>query len=309
MENGMALQKRSNLFIFSLTLLSLFISSASYAQNDFRERTPERKERYDKILDTLYDLYAPIIEAKGKTFKILRYEWPYDSLNIRMRRGYKGENGDTWHIIPPGGIFLHRLMNDDAFTLISCHEVGHHIGGAPLKRTYPPGSFYWSTTEGQADYFAASKCFRRFAEVTGDNEKFLQVQNYPQLDQRLLKKCQDSFSGLQQQGICLRTIRAGVVLSRFMADFNGLSTSSITPHTPDLTITDRTEDQHPDSQCRMDTYINGALCTKDHWSPIGYESTSDGACTRKEGYKKGTRPLCWFNPSSRYLPYTPEEKK
>ena len=303
----MALNVNSLILIMIIGLL--LNPNASLAESEFRERTPERKAQYDRILDTIYNLYAPIIEEKGKTFKILRYEWPYNSLHVRMRRGYNGENGDTWHVIPPGGIFLHNQMNNDAFTLITCHEVGHHIGGVPEKRSYPTGTFYWSTNEGQADYFAASKCFRRFAEVTGGNNKFLQDENYPQLDKRSLEKCRASFSHPELQAICLRTIRAGVVLSKFMADFNDMSTDTVNPHTPDPTIVDRTYDQHPDPQCRMDTFISGALCSKDHWTEMGYQSTADGACTRKEGYERGSRPLCWFNPSSRYLPYEPEENE
>lgn len=37
-----------------------------------------------------------------------------------------------------------------------CHELGHHLGGAPFKP-----DISWMSTEGQADYFSGSTCLKK----------------------------------------------------------------------------------------------------------------------------------------------------
>ncbi|GEM_PF-3244925 len=55
-----------------------------------------------------------------------------------------------------GGMLGHPLMTPDAFTLLLCHEIGHLLGGPPLKSRNG-----WSSTEGQADYYSGI-CARSF---------------------------------------------------------------------------------------------------------------------------------------------------
>jgi len=50
-----------------------------------------------------------------------------------------------------GGMIGHSLMTPDTFQLLLCHELGHLLGGPPLKSKNG-----WSSTEGQADYFSGS---------------------------------------------------------------------------------------------------------------------------------------------------------
>lgn len=56
-----------------------------------------------------------------------------------------------------GGMLGHPLMTPDTFTLLLCHELGHLLGGPPLKSRNG-----WSSTEGQADYYSTSFCARTF---------------------------------------------------------------------------------------------------------------------------------------------------
>lgn len=48
-----------------------------------------------------------------------------------------------------GGMMGHPLMNHETFLLLLCHEIGHVLGGPPLKSKNG-----WSSTEGQADYYS-----------------------------------------------------------------------------------------------------------------------------------------------------------
>lgn len=52
-----------------------------------------------------------------------------------------------------GGMLSHQHMNNDTLLLLLCHELGHFLGGAPLKSRNS-----WSSTEGQADYFSGRNC-------------------------------------------------------------------------------------------------------------------------------------------------------
>jgi hypothetical protein len=54
-----------------------------------------------------------------------------------------------------GGMLKHPEMNKSALSLLLCHELGHYLGGPPLKSRNG-----WSSTEGQADYFSGETCAR-----------------------------------------------------------------------------------------------------------------------------------------------------
>ena len=47
-----------------------------------------------------------------------------------------------------------------------CHEVGHHLGGAPfMPKYYEDYYLFRGSSEGQADYYATSNCLKKwFAE-------------------------------------------------------------------------------------------------------------------------------------------------
>lgn len=56
-----------------------------------------------------------------------------------------------------GGMLSHPLMSGDTFVLLLCHELGHLLGGPPLKSRNG-----WSSTEGQADYYSSLNCVKDF---------------------------------------------------------------------------------------------------------------------------------------------------
>jgi hypothetical protein len=60
-----------------------------------------------------------------------------------------------------GGMLMHPEMKPEVLQLLLCHELGHFLGGAPLKSRKG-----WSSTEGQADYFSGLYC----ARMLGFNE-------------------------------------------------------------------------------------------------------------------------------------------
>lgn len=81
-------------------------------------------------------------------------------INAEITRKDKSVLVSVW-----GGMLSHRFMDEDTFILLLCHEIGHLLGGPPLKSRNG-----WSSTEGQADYYSSGRCLQSFA---WDEERFL----------------------------------------------------------------------------------------------------------------------------------------
>ena len=77
-----------------------------------------------------------------------------DSLNPRVNAEVIQDSG-TVTISVWGGMLSHPRMAQGALLLLLCHEVGHFLGGPPLKSRTG-----WSSTEGQADYFSTEYCVK-----------------------------------------------------------------------------------------------------------------------------------------------------
>ena len=65
----------------------------------------------------------------------------YDHLKIEKKWSsatvtagtYRDIRNKQWIINLYGGLARHPLITEDAYALVICHEIGHHIGGAPKK--------------------------------------------------------------------------------------------------------------------------------------------------------------------------------
>jgi hypothetical protein len=75
-----------------------------------------------------------------------------DVLNNRINADITKENNQVVVQIF-GGMLRHNEMNSDVLQILLCHELGHFLGGPPLKSRAG-----WSSTEGQADYFTGKEC-------------------------------------------------------------------------------------------------------------------------------------------------------
>lgn len=84
----------------------------------------------------------------------------FDSLNPAVNAEVNKMNeGPVIKVL--GGMLKHPLMSREALSLLLCHELGHYLGGPPLKSRNG-----WSSTEGQADYYSGETCarFMQFSE-------------------------------------------------------------------------------------------------------------------------------------------------
>lgn len=108
------------------------------------------EETFNSVIDEAEELYTSIISGMGGTLEIER-NWEDGTVNAYAQR-----LGSTWKVSMFGGLARHETITRDGFALVVCHEIGHHIGGAPKKVSY--WSNPWASNEGQADYFATLKC-------------------------------------------------------------------------------------------------------------------------------------------------------
>ena len=57
---------------------------------------------------------------------------------------------------------------------------------------------------------------------------------------------------------------------------------------------EKTYEDHPETQCRLDTYFAGALCNKDYREDVSQTEEVKGTCHASLGDRVGVRPACWF---------------
>ena len=235
--------------------------------------------QYDAVLDEIQSIYGPIIAARGGKLVILRdwyspieNAWPY-------------RIGKFYIIHMHGGVARDKEMTQDGYALVACHEIGHHLGGAPKMR-----HIAWKSVEGEADYFATLKCLRRVFS-NSMSESFTRLGGSNSLAH---KACAESFSSAQDQSICEREIMAALSIAKILDRMAPSSTGPSRLDTPSNSVIPRTSEDHPASQCRLDTYFQGALCPVPYAEDMDNQDPSVGACTRSHGYSVGVRPLCWY---------------
>ncbi len=289
--------------ISTLTLLSLFsINSFACTEDGTEGFVPENdlkisanaksmmnsnidEAEFNAVIDKVEKVYAPIVEQQGGNLKVIR-KWDDGTVNA-----YAQQSGSTWKVSMFGGLARHETITPDGFALVVCHEIGHHIGGAPKKKSIWSSS--WASNEGQADYFATMKCLRKTFR-SEDNVKIMSKVLVP-LKAKL--ECHRQFTSDEDRAICERGAMAGLSTAKL---FQALRGQEKAPNftTPDTSVVSKTDDSHPEPQCRLDTYFNGALCQIDDSVDVSNDDEATGVCYRNSGDTKGVRPLCWFAPKT-----------
>jgi hypothetical protein len=242
------------------------------------------QEQFNAVIDKFESLYNPIVKSYGGDLEVER-NWEDATVNA-----YAQQMGKTWKVSMFGGLARHETITPDGFALVVCHEIGHHIGGAPRKVS--PWSSPWASNEGQADYFATLKCLRRGWE-RDNNEEIVRSMSVPA---SLRKACSEQHLWNQDYYLCIRGGMAGLSVAKL---FQALRGSSVAPkfETPDPKVVATTDDNHPATQCRLDTYFQGALCQVSFHEDVTARSEVTGTCHGSLGHSIGKRPLCWFKPS------------
>lgn len=238
------------------------------------------EKRFNEIIDNVSKFYAPVIKKKGGNLLVDR-KWKDGTVNASAM-----QRGNTWLVNMYGGLARHKLTTDDGFALVICHELGHHLGGAPIVN-----DMGWASNEGQADYFGAMKCLRRVFEHD-DNSAIVAKMT---IDPMATSRCNLIYKNAGEVALCQRIAMAGKSLGELLNSLGGKGRISFA--TPDPRIVTTTDDAHPAAQCRLDTYFQATLCDKSYDQDVDHKNPATGVCTKREGLKFGVRPLCWYKPT------------
>lgn len=243
--------------------------------------------QFNDILDRVEDFATTQVASVGGNLVVHRL-WTDGTVNASADR-----NDGNYNLNMYGGLARHPLMSPEGFAMVACHELGHHIGGAPKKKIL--WFTMWASNEGQADYYASTKCMRRYFEL--DNNRA--IADTLELPEEIIDNCAAEYSDDNQRAICERIAAAGFDLARVLYDLKNEGDPNY-PHfdTPDANVVSTTNHEHPEAQCRLDTYYQGALCPKSEFIDPSDTDPKVGFCSRAAHDTAGLRPLCWFNPNS-----------
>lgn len=244
------------------------------------------EEIFNRVVDETSKLMEPFVTLAGGELQVIK-NWHDETVNA-----YATRSGNYWAINMFGGLARHDTITKDGLALVVCHEIGHHIGGAPKKNYWWSSQTHWASNEGQADYFATLKCLRRlFAD--DNNAEIIAKADIPEI---VSTQCQSTYKTKREQDLCIRTTMAGHSVAKLFESFDEDVTIDFS--TPDENIVGTTYHNHPEAQCRLDTYFAGSLCTVALDDAVDQEDELKGVCTRSNNFLKGNRPLCWYKPSS-----------
>lgn len=246
------------LTVFLTLLLSL---SSAFAQVS--------KAEFSKLVDVFHLEYDQELARQSAVFKVNHTSsgadpdmW-WNLPNIHASYSSHTENGIRTHFLFLfGGYARINGMTIEGLANTLCHELGHGIGGAPFK---DKTESYLVSTEGQADYYATKVCLRRIL-------KHLPIKKNPiAIDGFVDMKCRQHSKTSADLQMCLRSFET-LENERlfFRIEEDGKETFYDRPDLSVATKINTAPDFYPDSQCRLDTMVNGVL---------GLE-----------------RPRCWYRP-------------
>jgi hypothetical protein len=238
---------------------------------------------FNSVIDKVINLYKDEVSAKGGKFQINRL-WTDATVNANAER-----QADNWILNMYGGLARHPAITRDGFALVVCHETGHQLGGAPKFMSWF-GVTDWAADEGEADYYSTLKCLRRFFSDEDNTAELAKMT----VDPIAQGECQKQYGNTPETLLCVRSIMAGKSVS---ALFKSLRKETKDPDltTPDPAVVEQTDDNHPATQCRLDTYYHGALCNVPVTEALSDTDYHQGSCTEMSKAPLGLRPTCWFH--------------
>jgi hypothetical protein len=249
------------------------------------------EEEFNEAIDKAQEAYAPIIEEiHGARLKINK-NWSDSTVNASASQWF-----GTWNVEMYGGLARRPEVSLDGFTLVICHEIGHHLAGYPFASR-------WAANEGQSDYFGTLSCARRlWGDEAEINQSFRE-----QIPERPRQLCDSAWSEVSDQDLCYRMMAAGKSLAELLGAMRG---DEVSFDAIDSSVVAETDHSHPAAQCRLDTYMAGALCNEEFDPTVipakdlagqrnsieGEQAAAAYSCKRVSEESIGVRPLCWFKP-------------
>lgn len=279
----------SGLFCVSTASATILPPNDLHLEDNVLAANMTEKE-FNDIITKAEAIYGPIIsEAHGGQLRMNRL-WSNSTVNASASQSF-----GSWTVNMYGGLARRPEVTPDGFALVVCHEIGHHLAGYPFSSS-------WASNEGQSDYFATLSCARELWRDEIDiNAGFRGT-----VDALPKALCDAVWEDTFDQDLCYRSMMGGKSLADLLS---ALRDQTVDFETPDANVVGRTNNAHPAGQCRLDTYMAGALCAAE-WdinvipgkelgrgrnSAAAEENAANVSCTRLlDETQTGVRPLCWF---------------
>jgi hypothetical protein len=285
-------------FILFLTLMSQSFA-ACFPQNNLSIPTSLKsingisEEQFFQVVKDLNGIYLPIFEKDYNAKLSISAKWEDATVNA-----YAQQSGKTWQVAMFGGLARHEETTVDGFAAVLCHEIGHHIAGATRKPSMLGNT--WASNEGQSDYYATTKCLKKYYKLekhlAETIKKYLNISSFLNEEDTFAKnKCEEVYAGLEERAVCFRSALAGKSLARLLGSLR--NNPEVFFSKPDPKIATATNHNHPEAQCRMDTYFQGALCVNDEDELADPSDVRKAYCTAIEKFTIGLRPACWYKAS------------
>ena len=260
-----------------------------HLQRNFNQGGLKQSE-FERVANTISDRFIPIVANLGAKLVIHKL-WERQEVNAKAFKP-----GDVWNIELYGGLARRVEVNADAFTLVVCHELGHHLGGFPFKRDI-------TANEGQSDYYSSQVCVRNLWRGDLDLKSSFAALVKP--DPK--SKCDKFWTSEDERNLCYRIAVANHALSTLFA-----SAIEKKPEfsTPDLTKVLKTSHIHPNPQCRLDTFMAGSLCKVNFDEEVipgssalldvsqqEHEALAVSCSQFTPNFELAGKPACWFHES------------
>jgi hypothetical protein len=244
--------------------------------------------QFNSVIDKVMSFYGPIVQNFGATLTVDR-RWTDNTVKASADQ----PSPTQWRVHMYGGLARRPEITEDGFAMVICHEIGHHLGGYPYVQD-------WAADEGEADLHATMACAQK---VFGTNLELAAIAT-ADLPDNMKAKCDAAHADQANREICYR----GLVAGKSLADLLGAlgSEPAVSFDTPDTSVVTRTNHEHPAAQCRLDTYVAGALCGNAKWDytliPGKSMANHNSMEAQAEAYAhscetgEGARPKCWYAP-------------
>ncbi|OYZ13297.1 MAG: hypothetical protein B7Y39_18225 [Bdellovibrio sp. 28-41-41] len=253
---------------------------------------------FTRIVKNIENIYIPIAKRLGGKLSV-KAQWGSNTPNAFAKKTF-----GNWLVVITGGLARHPSMSKDGIALVVCHEIGHHLAGFPFVQTGLAAllGMDWVANEGEADYYATQVCARKiWASDVKQNETFRSTASA-----QVKAECDKIWTKEADQNLCYRSVTASESLADVLASLSKSGNPQL--HTPSQAVVASTYNAHPEAQCRLDTYFQGAIC------PMGWndavvpgkklpggkkgiaaeKQAAMTSCTRASGHTVGLRPSCWY---------------
>ena len=278
-----------SLLLTSQAALASFLPDNDLHLQDIPEGAGLTEEEFNHVIDLTEDFYGPLLrDSYGVTITFNRL-WKNDTVNANAQ-----QRGRNWIVNMYGGLARRPEITPDGFAMVLCHELGHHLGGFPFVSG-------WAANEGQSDLFATQSCGRIiFGDDAETNARYRNIiPTYPK------NLCDEAWETEEEQNLCYRLMMASESTASLLGALRG---NTVDFENTDLSIVTSTNDRHPAAQCRLDTYMAGALCAANFDPEVipakgmsgknnvkaAEEESAKYTCSVINGDTQGIRPRCWF---------------